>query len=74
MKTCETCKHYELGKPNAIIYREGVCHRYPESLNKMKSDYCGEHGPKVGRKPSKTTKKPHETAKNGGKRQKKNTK
>lgn len=36
---CETCRWF-------IAYKEGdegVCRRYPESVQKFKTDFCGEH-------------------------------
>jgi len=40
---CEDCKFYEVGKPNAILHREGICHRYPANVPMMKSGWCGEY-------------------------------
>lgn len=55
---CLECKFYELGKPNAVIHREGVCHRYPTPVHKMKMGWCGEYVGKVVKNSPKKTKKP----------------
>jgi len=58
---CGDCTWGVAGKPNAIIYKEMVCHRYPTLVNKMKADFCGEFAAKPVKKPvqkqKKTTKK-----------------
>jgi len=59
---CEDCKYYVLGKPNAVVYREGQCFRYPEKTYHMRGDWCGEFcsktvTKKVAKKRGRPTKK-----------------
>jgi hypothetical protein len=39
---CLDCKFYVLGSPMAIAHREGICKRFPQHVNMMKTEWCGE--------------------------------
>jgi len=47
--SCDDCKYFVLHKGN-FGHKEGNCHRYPEPVQKLRTEFCGEHKAKPKKK------------------------